>query len=179
MSKFLCGCVSISLGYIPRSKNPLANSGDAGDMGLIPGSERSPGGGHSNPLQHSCLENPYGQRSLVGYSPWGCKELDMTEHARVHGNSVFPLLRTTCLATFYITTSSAWGFQFFPHFYQHLLSDFYSHFGEYKLVSHCGFGLHFPENIFVMQLMLKTSKQNKVFGMAEYIFSLGFSSSII
>ena len=29
-----------------------------------------------NPLQYSCLENPHGQRSLVGYSPWGCKELD-------------------------------------------------------------------------------------------------------
>ena len=30
-------------------------------------------------LQYSCLENPYGQRSLMGYSPWGRKELDMTE----------------------------------------------------------------------------------------------------
>ena len=33
----------------------------------------------ANPLQYSCLENPHGQRSLVGYSPWDCKELDMTE----------------------------------------------------------------------------------------------------
>ena len=40
---------------------------------------RSPGGGHGNPLQYSCLENPYGQRSLAGYSPGGCKELDTTE----------------------------------------------------------------------------------------------------
>ena len=31
------------------------------------------------PLQYSCLQNPHGQRSLVGYSPWGHKELDMTE----------------------------------------------------------------------------------------------------
>ena len=38
-------------------KNPLANKGDAGDMGLIPGSERFPGEGNSNPLQYSCLEN--------------------------------------------------------------------------------------------------------------------------
>ena len=38
-----------------------------------------PGGGNGNPLQYSCLENHYGQRSLVGYSPWSCKELDMTE----------------------------------------------------------------------------------------------------
>ena len=51
----------------------------AGDRGLIPGLERSLGGGHGNPLQHFCLENPHGQRSLVGYSPSGCKELDTTE----------------------------------------------------------------------------------------------------
>ena len=49
---------------------------NAGDPGLIPGLGRSPGGGHSNPLQYSSLENPHGQRSLVGYSPWGCTELD-------------------------------------------------------------------------------------------------------
>ena len=52
---------------------------NAGDTGSIPGWERSPGGGHGYPLQDSCLENPHGQRSLVGYSPWGCKELDTTE----------------------------------------------------------------------------------------------------
>ena len=50
-----------------------------GDLGLIPGLGRSPGGGHGNPLQHSYLENPHGQRSLVGYSSWGRKELDTTE----------------------------------------------------------------------------------------------------
>ena len=38
-------------------ENPLASAGDAGDAGLIPGSGRSPGEGHGNPLQHSCLEN--------------------------------------------------------------------------------------------------------------------------
>ena len=38
------------------------------------GQGRSPGEGHGNPLQSSCLENPHGQRCLVGYSPWGCKE---------------------------------------------------------------------------------------------------------
>ena len=46
---------------------------------MIPGLERPLGGGHGNPLQYTCLENPHGQRSLVGYSPWGHKELDMTE----------------------------------------------------------------------------------------------------
>ena len=52
------------------SKEPACNAGDAGDTGLIPGSGRSPEGGHSNPLQYSCLENPYGQRSLTGYGPY-------------------------------------------------------------------------------------------------------------
>ena len=42
---------------------------NAGDLGSIPGLGKSPAGGHSNPLQYSCLENPHGQRSLVGYSP--------------------------------------------------------------------------------------------------------------
>ena len=44
----------------------------------IPGLGRSPGEGNSNPLQYSCVEF-HGQRSLVGYSPWGCKELNLTE----------------------------------------------------------------------------------------------------
>ena len=39
-------------------KNPPANVGDLRDVGSIPGSGRSPGGGHGNPLQYSCLENP-------------------------------------------------------------------------------------------------------------------------
>ena len=51
----------------------------AEDVGSIPGLGRSPGGGHGNALQYSCLENPHGQRSLVGYSPWGHKASDMTE----------------------------------------------------------------------------------------------------
>ena len=57
-------------------KEPTCN---VGDLGSIPGLGRSHGGGHGNPLQYSCLETPHGQRYLVGYSPWGHKELDMTE----------------------------------------------------------------------------------------------------
>ena len=52
---------------------------DVGDLGLIPGLGRSPGGAHGNPLQYSCLENPHGQRSLVSYSPWRYKKSDPTE----------------------------------------------------------------------------------------------------
>ena len=47
-------------------KNSPANAGDIRDMGSIPGLGRSPGGGHGNPLQYSCLENPHGQKSLGG-----------------------------------------------------------------------------------------------------------------
>ena len=39
-------------------KNLPTNSGDTGDVGLIPGSERSPGGGNGNPFPYSCWENP-------------------------------------------------------------------------------------------------------------------------
>ena len=45
------------LGWL-SSKESTCNAGDAGDAGLIPVLERSPGGGNSNPLQYSCLENP-------------------------------------------------------------------------------------------------------------------------
>ena len=60
-----------------------------GDLDAIPGLGRSPGRGHGNPLQYTCLENPHGQRNLTGYSPWGRKESDTTEglnsaHVSIH-----------------------------------------------------------------------------------------------
>ena len=63
-------------------KEPDCQAGDIKVTGLIPGSERSPGGGHGNPLQYSCLES-HGQRSLAGQrSPWGHKSQTrrVTEH---------------------------------------------------------------------------------------------------
>ena len=63
-------------------KNLPANVGDARDMGSIPGSGRSPGGGNGNPV---FLPGKFhGQRSLAGCSPWGRKELDTTEHVCEH-----------------------------------------------------------------------------------------------
>ena len=53
-----------------------------GRPGFDPESGSSPGGGHSNPLQYSCLENPYGQRNMVGYNPWGRKESNMAEQLK-------------------------------------------------------------------------------------------------
>ena len=48
---------------------PVESACNVGDLGWIPGLGRSSGGGHDNQVQYSCLENPHGQRSLVGYSP--------------------------------------------------------------------------------------------------------------
>ena len=67
-------CKSLEYLYLTKGglaevvKNPPANARDIRDAGLIPGLGRSPGGGHGNPLQYSCLENPHGPRSLAGYS---------------------------------------------------------------------------------------------------------------
>ena len=52
---------------------------NVGDLDLIPELGKSPGGRHGNPLQYCCLETPHRQRSLVGCSPWRCKELDTTK----------------------------------------------------------------------------------------------------
>ena len=57
-------------------KNLLAN---AGDTGSIPGSGRSPGEGNGNTTPGFLPGESHGQRSLAGYSPWGCKESDTTE----------------------------------------------------------------------------------------------------
>ena len=80
-------------------KNLPANAGDKRDVGLIPGSERSPGKGHDNSLQYSCFENPMDKGApRVGYSPQGHKESDMTEvgshthtHTHTHTISINPI----------------------------------------------------------------------------------------
>ena len=74
----------------PGGSDGKETTSNAGDLGLTPWLGRSPGGGHGNPLQYSCLENPHGQRCLAGYSPWGCKELDTNERlSMAHGNPIF------------------------------------------------------------------------------------------
>ena len=67
----------------PGGSDSKESACDDGDLGLILGLGRSSGGG--NPLQYSCLENPHGQRSLAGYSPWRHNESDTTEqHSTQH-----------------------------------------------------------------------------------------------
>ena len=63
----------------PGGSDGKESACNGGDLGSIPGLGRSPEKGHDNPLQYSCLENPHGQRSLVGCSPWGRKESDTPE----------------------------------------------------------------------------------------------------
>ena len=63
----------------PGGSDGKESACSAGDTGSIPGSGRSPGEGNGNPFQYSCLLKSHGQRSLVDYSSWGCKESDMTK----------------------------------------------------------------------------------------------------
>ena len=55
------------------------SASNAGNVGSIPGSGRSPEGGNGNPRQYSCLETPMDGGAWVGYSPWGPKESGTTE----------------------------------------------------------------------------------------------------
>ena len=59
-------------------KNPPANVGDVRDAGLTPRSGKSPGGGHDNPLQYSCLENPM-DRGVWWATLYRVTELDVTK----------------------------------------------------------------------------------------------------
>ena len=75
--------VFLSFPGVADSKESVCNVGDLGSV-LVLG--RYPGGGHGNPPQYSCLENPHGQRNLAGYSPWGCKESDLTQQLSAYIN---------------------------------------------------------------------------------------------
>ena len=77
--KQLCSCgrlhmVTLALGF-PGGSDNKESACNAGDLGSIPRLGRSPGGGHCDPLQYSCLDNPHRQRSLVGYSPLGSQRV--------------------------------------------------------------------------------------------------------
>ena len=67
---------------LPRwvsGKESACSAGATGDVGSIPGLGRSPGGGHGYPLPVFLPRESHGQRSLMGYSPCGHKEVDTTE----------------------------------------------------------------------------------------------------
>ena len=77
----------IAMSYSPGKESAC----NVGDLGSIPGLGRSPGKGHGNPLQYSCLENPM-KRSLAGYSPKCRKKSDMTELQAQHSTKFSPEL---------------------------------------------------------------------------------------
>ena len=87
-------------------KNLSASAGDAWDVGLIHGSGRSPGVENGNPPQSvSLLRKSHGQRSLVGYSPRGHKELDMTEHTHTYTQHILTWMKDKVKALQYIFNS--------------------------------------------------------------------------
>ena len=77
-------CEKVNLGWVlndfysfvgfPRWLSSKESSCNVGDTGSILGSGRSPGEGNGNPFQYSCGKS-HVQRSLAGYSPWGCKRV--------------------------------------------------------------------------------------------------------
>ena len=87
---------------------------------MVPGLGRSPGGGHDNPPRYSCLGNPHGQSSLVGFSPWGCKETDTAEQLSTaqHVVVLFPVLKEISIlfsivaVSAFILANSIGGFLF-------------------------------------------------------------------
>ena len=68
--------ICILVAGLPRLLSGKEYACNAGDLDLIPGLDRSPEGGHGNSLQYSCVEDPHGQRSLAGYSPWGHRTVE-------------------------------------------------------------------------------------------------------
>ena len=68
-SLFLWLCISEGRGCFPGGSDGKESAHSAGDPGSIPGLGRSPGGGHGNPLQYSCLENPMDKGAW--WAPWG------------------------------------------------------------------------------------------------------------
>ena len=104
---------------------------NAGDLGLIPGSGRSPGEGHGNPLRYSCLENPHGQRSLAGYSPWGHKESDTTERLSTHPSMCLSISEGAPKDT----RTFKWCFVIFSVLYVYISLRLFSIIGYYKILN--------------------------------------------
>ena len=84
---FFCQMYTIWWGS-PKWLSGIESTCQARDMGLIPGSRRSPGEGNGNPLHYSCLENPIDREAWR--APWGCKESDTTE--QLNNNNKYHLI---------------------------------------------------------------------------------------
>ena len=95
-------------------KESTCNAGDAGDMGLIPGLGRSPGGGHGNPLQYSCLENPMDRGAWctmahrVPKSRTQLKLLGMHTCVRGDGSGSIDGAMVVVMLSSHVTSSDQW-----------------------------------------------------------------------
>ena len=76
-------------------KNLPADAGDTRDMGSIPGLRRFPWRRKWQPTPVFLPGKFHGQRSLMGYSPWGCKESDTTECTHIHSGTITDLVLET------------------------------------------------------------------------------------
>ena len=83
ISIFLNSALSNTVASFPGSSDGKVSACNAGDLGLIPGSGRSPGEGNGNPLQYSCLENPVDGGACQA-TVHGVAESDMTERLQFH-----------------------------------------------------------------------------------------------
>ena len=86
-------------------KKPLPMQ-ETRDVGSVPWLGRSSRGGNGNPLQYFCLQNPHEQRSLVGYSPQGQKELDTTEVAEYAHTGHFKSTKTHYILVVKVTITT-------------------------------------------------------------------------
>ena len=75
---------SVPFQGFPGGSDGKASASNAGNLGSITGSGRSPGEENGKPLQYPCLEKSHRQRSLVGCSTWGHKETGMTEQLTLY-----------------------------------------------------------------------------------------------
>ena len=95
-------CPGIFLGLPGSSavKSLPATQGTQGDVGSIPGSVRSPEEEHGNSLQYSCLENPHGEKSLVGYSQsTGSQRVARSQLKRLLACSMFLKMQSLILSS--------------------------------------------------------------------------------
>ena len=80
----------------PGGSEGKASAYNVGSLGLIPGSGRSPGEGNGNPLWSSCLEKSHGWRNLVGYSPWGHSQTQLSNFTFTFHNILVSAWTTLC-----------------------------------------------------------------------------------
>ena len=93
---------------VPVVKNMSVNTGDVRDLGSIPGLERSPGGGPSNSLQYSCLENPMDRGTWQATVHWVSKS-ETTEAASMHAHEIDRYIYIYIYIFFFFKCIFPWG----------------------------------------------------------------------